>query len=317
MAPFVPTYHDIRRAHTVISPWLHHTPVLTCRSIDGLTNAHLYFKCENLQKSGSFKIRGATFAVQSLSDSEADRGVATHSSGNHGAALALAAKSRTIPAYVVIPENAPEIKKRAVAGYGADITYCEPNLQAREQTISNIISATGAIEIHPYDNYNVIAGQGTVAKELLEDEQGFDMILAPVGGGGLLAGSALTIKQICPETRVIGCEPQGADDAYRSFMEGRIIPSVSPLTIADGLLTSLGKRNFDIITKHVDEIVTVSETAIIAAMKMIGERMKIVIEPSAAVPLAAILQKRIEVQNKKIGIIISGGNLDLAKLPFK
>ena len=279
-------------------------------------SANLYFKCENLQKSGSFKIRGATFAVESLADSEAGKGVATHSSGNHGAALALAAKNRAIPAYVVIPENAPEVKKRAVAGYGARITYCEPNLQAREQTISDIISTTGAVEVHPYDNFNVIAGQGTVAKELLEDEQGFDMILTPVGGGGLLAGSALTVKQICPETRVIGCEPQGADDAYRSFMEGRIIPSLSPVTIADGLLTSLGKRNFAIIRNHVDDIVRVSEKAIITAMKMIWERMKIVVEPSSAVPLAAILEKGIEARNRKIGIILSGGNLDLKTLPF-
>ncbi len=215
-----------------------------------------------------------------------------------------------------MPENAPEIKKKAVAGYGAEITFCKPALESREAALASIIDQTGATEIHPYNNFEVIAGQGTAAKEMLEDESGFDLVLVPVGGGGLLAGSALSVKHLSPGTRVIGCEPSGADDAYRSFLQGRIVPSLNPQTIADGLLTSLGDRTFAIIKRDVDDIVTVAETSIIQAMRIVWERLKIVIEPSSAVPLAAILEGKVQVQDLKVGIIVSGGNLDLGKLPF-
>ncbi len=242
--------------------------------------------------------------------------MATHSSGNHAAALALAAKMRGVAAHIVMPENSPEIKKNAVAGYGAKITFCEPTLQARESTLAKVINETGAIEIHPYNNFYVIAGQGTAAKELIEDYGEFELILAPVGGGGLLSGTAISTKYLLPGCKVIAAEPAGADDAFRSFHEKKIIPSVNPKTIADGLLTSLGERNFAIIMEKVDDIVTVSEEKIVDAMRMIWERMKIIIEPSSAVPLAAILEGKVAIQNKKVGIILSGGNLDLGKLPF-
>ena len=252
----------------------------------------------------------------SLSNAAAARGVCTHSSGNHAAALALAAQKRGIDAYVVMPDNAPEVKKKAVAGYGAKIFFCSPTLEARESTLAEVAAETGATEIHPYDNFHVIAGQGTAALEMLEDSPELDMVLAPVGGGGLLAGTALAVAHLSPRTRVIGCEPAGADDAYRSFLLGQIVPSIDPETIADGLLTSLGQRNFAIIRDKVEQIVTVSEESIIEALRMIWERMKIVVEPSSSVPLAAILEGKIESSNKKTGIIISGGNLDLGNLPF-
>jgi threonine dehydratase len=281
-----------------------------------MTGGTLYFKCENVQKAGAFKFRGATNAVMSLTDKEARCGVGTHSSGNHAAALALAARNRGIDAHVVMPENAPGIKKEAVIGYGARVTFCEPTLAARESALTKVISETGATEIHPYDNSAVIAGQGTAAKELLEDEAHFGIVLVPVGGGGLLAGSALAIRHLSPDTKIIACEPSGADDAYRSFAKGEIVPSVDPQTIADGLLTSLGRRNFAIIRATVDDIVTVSEESIIRAMRIVWERMKIIIEPSSAVPLAAIFEAEVDVRNKKVGIIVSGGNLDLGTLPF-
>lgn len=312
----IPAYTDVVEAHLLVERFAHRTPILVSESINHITGGEIYFKCENFQKVGAFKFRGATNAVMSLSDEESIRGVGTHSSGNHAAALALAARNRGVHAYVVMPENAPEIKKKAVAGYGAKVTFCSPTLEARESALVNVIAETGATEIHPYDNFEVIAGQGTAAKELLEDESGLDIVLAPVGGGGLLAGSALSIRHLSPETRLIGCEPAGADDAYRSFKKGKIIPSVNPQTIADGLLTSLGERNFAIIKDNVDGIVTVSEGSIIRAMRLIWERMKIIIEPSSAVPLAAILERKVEVQNQKVGIIVSGGNLDLGNLPF-
>ena len=252
----------------------------------------------------------------SLSDGDAGRGVATHSSGNHAAALALAARKRGVDAYVVMPENAPDIKKKAVAGYGATIYFCKPTLNARESALAEVIAETGATEIHPYDNSDVISGQGTAAKELLEDEGDLDLVLAPVGGGGLLAGSALSVSHLSPGTKLIGCEPEGADDAYRSFLKGEIVPSNNPKTIADGLLTSLGNRNFAIIKEKVEQIVTVSEDSIVEAMRLVWERMKIVIEPSSAVPLGAILEGKIDPRNQKTGIIISGGNLDLENLPF-
>jgi len=254
--------------------------------------------------------------VFSLSEEEAQKGVATHSSGNHAAALALAAKMRGIAAHIVMPRTSPEIKKKAVAGYGANITFCEPTLEARETTLAKVMEETGATEIHPYNNFFVIAGQGTAAKELIEEKGKFDVIIAPVGGGGLLSGTAISTKNLLPECKAIAAEPAGADDAYRSFRAGKLIPSVNPKTIGDGLLTSLGERNFAIISEKVDDIVTVSEEKIVEAMRLIWERMKIIIEPSSAVPLAAILENKIDVQNKKVGIILSGGNLDLGKLPF-
>ena len=285
-------------------------------SINQIVGAELFFKCENLQKVGAFKFRGACNAVFSLIEEDAQKGVATHSSGNHAAALALAARMRGIAAHIVMPENSPETKKKAVAGYGTKITFCKPRLQARESELAQVIEETGATEIHPYNNFHVIAGQGTAAKELVEDNGEFDIIMAPVGGGGLLSGTAIASKHLLPDCKVIAAEPAGADDAYRSFHSKKWVPSENPKTIADGLLTSLGERNFAIILEKVDDIVTVSEESIVEAMRMIWERMKIIIEPSSAVPLAAILEKKVDVQGKKVGIILSGGNLDLGKLPF-
>ena len=316
MSITLPTFAEVVEARASVRRFAHRTPILTSESIDRVTGAHVYFKCENFQKGGAFKFRGAIHAVMSLSDAAAARGVCTHSSGNHAAALALAAQKRGIDAYVVMPDNAPEVKKKAVAGYGAKIFFCSPTLEARESTLAEVAAETGATEIHPYDNFHVIAGQGTAALEMLEDSPELDMVLAPVGGGGLLAGTALAVAHLSPRTRVIGCEPAGADDAYRSFLLGQIVPSIDPETIADGLLTSLGQRNFAIIRDKVEQIVTVSEESIIEALRMIWERMKIVVEPSSSVPLAAILEGKIESSNKKTGIIISGGNLDLGNLPF-
>lgn len=312
----IPTFSDVEKSHQIISKYAHKTPVFSSISINKIVGAELYFKCENLQKVGAFKFRGACNAVFSLSEEDAQKGVATHSSGNHAAALALAARMRGIDAHIVMPENSPEIKKKAVAGYGANITFCKPTLQARESTLAKVIEETGATVIHPYDNFFVIAGQGTAAKELIEEKGEFDIIMAPVGGGGLLSGTALSAKQLSQECKVIAAEPAGADDAFRSFHSKKWVPSENPNTIADGLLTSVGVRNFRIIQDKVDDIVTVSEEGIIEAMRMIWERMKIIIEPSSAVPLAAILEKNVDVNGKKIGIILSGGNLDLGKLPF-
>ena len=313
---FIPIYSDIEKAHKNVQKYAHRTPVLSSSSINKIVGGELYFKCENFQKVGAFKFRGACNAVFSLSEEDAKKGVGTHSSGNHAAALALAAKMRGIDAHIVMPENSPVIKKKAVAGYGAKITFCKPTLQARESTLAKVIEETGATEIHPYNNFNVIAGQGTAAKELIEDSGKFDIIIAPVGGGGLLSGTALSTKYLLPNCKVIEAEPAGADDAFRSFKAKKLFPSENPKTIADGLLTSLGDRNFEIILDKVDDIVTVSEENIVAAMRIIWERMKIIIEPSSAVPLAAILEGKIDIKNKKAGIILSGGNLDLGKLPF-
>jgi len=312
----IPVFSDVVKAHQIVAKYAHRTSILSSSNINRIVGGELYFKCENFQKVGAFKFRGACNAVFSLSEEEAKKGVATHSSGNHAAALALAAKIKGVAAHIVMPDNSPEIKKKAVAGYGASITYCTPTLQARENTLAEVVSKTGATEIHPYDNLKVIAGQGTAAKELIEDGGDFDLILAPVGGGGLLAGTALSAKELLQECKVIAAEPKGADDAYRSFYAKKWIPSDHPNTIADGLLTSLGKRNFSIIMEKVDDIVTVSEKSIVEAMRLVWERMKIIIEPSSAVPLAAILEKKVDVQNKKTGIILSGGNLDLGNLPF-
>jgi len=312
----LPTFSDIKKAHERIRPFIHQTPVLTSKSINQIVSAELFFKCENLQKVGAFKFRGACNSVFSLTPEEAKNGVCTHSSGNHAAALALAARMRVIPAYIVMPENAPEIKKKAVAGYGAQITFCEPTLAARESTLKHVAEKTGAIEIHPYNNFNVICGQGTAAKEMIEEIGQPDIVMAPVGGGGLLSGTAISAKAMLPKVKVIAAEPAGADDAFRSFYSKILQPSIAPRTIADGLLTSLGSITYPIILNNVDEIVTVSEESIVAAMRMIWERMKIIIEPSSAVPLAAILENKIDIRGKKGGIILSGGNVDLGKLPF-
>jgi threonine dehydratase len=307
---------DIRQAATRISGRVHRTPVLTCAAIDGFAGASLFFKCENFQKVGAFKMRGATNAVLSLNDDEAARGVATHSSGNHAQALALAARMRGIPAFIVMPSNAPVVKRAAVEGYGAEIITCEPTLQAREETLKAVVERTGAVFVHPYDNEAIIAGQGTAAVELLEEVPDLDLVMAPVGGGGLLSGTALAVKAMVPKARIIAAEPMGADDAARSLAAGHIIPSVAPDTVADGLLTSLGERNFPIIKKNVSAIWTVGDPKIIAAMRLIWERMKIVIEPSAAVCLAAVLARPGEVAGLRIGIILSGGNVDLDRLPW-
>lgn len=312
----LPDFSDIVKAHERIRPYIHRTPVLSSQSINEIVGAELYFKCENLQKVGAFKFRGACNSVFSLTDEEAQNGVCTHSSGNHAAALALAARMRGIPAYIVMPDNAPEIKKKAVAGYGAHITFCEPTLAARESTLKKVAQGTGGTEIHPYNYFNVICGQGTAAKELIEEVGELDIVMAPVGGGGLLSGTAITAKAMLPRVRVIAAEPAGADDAFRSFESKTLQPSVAPKTMADGLLTSLGEITFTIILNEVDQIVTVSEEKIVEAMRMIWERMKIIVEPSSAVPLAAILENKVDVKGQKVGIILSGGNVDLGKLPF-
>ena len=307
---------SIREAARRIAPYAHRTPVLTCSGLNHMVNAELFFKCENLQKVGAFKFRGACNTVFSLSDDEASRGVATHSSGNHAAALALAAQMRGIEALIVMPRNAPRVKRAAVAGYGGNIVYCESTLQAREETLAEAVQKTGATFVHPYNDHCVIAGQGTAALELLEEVPALDVVMAPVGGGGLLSGTALSVSELSPETRIIGAEPEGADDAYRSLQEGRILPSVNPKTVADGLLTSLGNLTFPIIKAHVEQIVTVSEEEIIAAMRHVWERMKIIIEPSAAVPVGALLERKTDLSSLRVGVILSGGNVDLDRLPW-
>lgn len=310
------TIEDICTAAERIRSWVHRTPVLMCSTLDRMCDAHLFFKCENLQKVGAFKIRGAANAVFSLEEKRAARGVATQSSGNHAAALAQAARWRGIRAYVVMPENAPEVKKRAVAGYGAEITFCAPTQQAREETLAQVLQRTGATEVHPSNDYCVIAGQGTAALELCADVPDLDVVLVPVGGGGLLSGVALAVSAVLPRCAVMAAEPERADDAYRSLQAGRIILPERTDTIADGLRTSLGDRTFPIVQRHVRGIVTVSEEAIIEATRLIWERMKIVVEPSGAVPLAALLTKRGAIPGQRIGVILSGGNVDLMKLPW-
>jgi threonine dehydratase len=312
----IPTYRDIQFAHMRISGQIHRTPVLTSESINEMTGVRAFFKCENFQKVGAFKYRGATNAVLSLTDEQAARGVATHSSGNHAAALALAARNRGIRCYVAMPKTAPKTKIEAVAQYGAEITFCEPTLASREETLNGIVLKTGAVFIHPYDNFNVICGQGTAVKEFLEDEPALDILLVPVGGGGLLSGSAIAAKAIRPGIQVYGCEPANADDACRSFHTGTLVPSENPKTIADGLLTSLSELTFAIIRGNVKDILTASEPSILLAMRLIWQRMKIIIEPSSAVPVAVMLDNRLKFAGKKTGIILSGGNCDLSNLPF-
>jgi threonine dehydratase len=308
---------DIREAHDRIREKINRTPVMTSETLDTLSGAKLFFKCENLQNVGAFKARGATNAVFSLSDDEARRGVVTHSSGNHAAALARAAKLRGIPAYIVMPNNAPKAKVASVRRYGGEIIFCEPTLEARESTAQQVITRTCAQFIHPYNDLKAMAGQGTTAIEFLEDVPELDVILCPVGGGGHLSGVAVAAKSLKPDIRVLGVEPAGADDAARSFKAGHIIPSVNPKTIADGLLTSLGVRTFAEIQQHVDGIVTVSEESIISSMRLIWEVMKLVVEPSGAVSYAAAVEKKFDVKDQKVGLILSGGNLDLDHLPWQ
>ncbi|MFC2131284.1 pyridoxal-phosphate dependent enzyme [Bacteroidota bacterium] len=313
----IPTIEDVQEATKRIKPFIKRTPVLTSNSINQITQSEIFFKCENFQKVGAFKFRGATNAVFSLIENEAKKGVATHSSGNHAQALALAAKICGIPATIVMPDNSPKIKKDAVAGYGAEIIFCEPTLEARESILEKVINEKGPIFIHPYHNFNVIAGAGTAGKELVEDIPDLDYVITPVGGGGLLSGTSISVKALSANTKVIAAEPEGADDAYRSLQTGRIIPSVNPNTICDGLLTSLSERTFKIVSQNVSDIITVSDKSTIAAMRLIWERMKIIVEPSAAITLGMLLENKTNLKGKRIGIIISGGNVDLEKLPWK
>ena len=306
----------IRAAHERIRIYIHRTPVLTSERFDEASRASLFFKCENFQKIGAFKARGATNAVFSLDESAARRGVATHSSGNHGAAVARAAKLRSIPAHIVMPSNSAKVKIHAVESYGAQIVFCEPTEEAREKTCLEVIKKTGATLIHSFENEYVIAGQGTAALELLEDIRDLDVVMCPVGGGGLLCGTAIAAKSMQPKIKVIAVEPANADDAAQSCRAGRRLVTEKKFTIADGLRTNIGEPNFAIIQRYVDDIVTVSEEAIVSAMRTIWETMKIVIEPSAAVPYAAVLERAMDVNGKRVGIILTGGNVDLDALPW-
>jgi threonine dehydratase len=312
----LPTLSDIQSAYKRIRPFIHRTPVLTSQQLNRIFECDLFFKCENFQKVGAFKFRGATNAVLSLSEDQKKHGVVTHSSGNHAAALSLAAGMNGIKAFIVMPENAPSVKKDAVAGYGAQITFCKPTLQSREETCRTIIKKEGATLIHPYDNFNVICGQGTASLELLEEKSDLEIIIAPVGGGGLMSGTSTCVKGINNKIKVIGAEPLNANDAWKSFRTGILTPSVNPLTVADGLLTSLSELTFSIIRKNVDDILTAREESIISSMKLIWERMKIIIEPSSATVLAVIKENPGFFRGRKIGLIISGGNVDLKRLPF-
>jgi threonine dehydratase len=304
---------DIRAAHERIRPYIHRTPVLTCRTLDRLSGAELFFKCENFQKIGAFKIRGGTNAVLCLTPEELKRGITTHSSGNHAQAIACAARQAGTKAYIVMPENSPKVKIDAVAGYGAEITLCTPTLEARESTVQEIIERTGAAFVHPFNNELVIAGQATCAKELIEDIAGLDVLFAPVGGGGLLSGTLLSAHYLSPATEVYAGEPEGAADAVLSVQSGKIESAPYVKTIADGLLTTLGDLTLPIIRRHVKEVLLANDAEIIEALRLVYERMKIVIEPSCAVPLAALLKHKERFAGKRVGIILSGGNVDLAK----
>jgi len=306
----------ILAAHERIQPHIHRTLVLTSERLDKSSGASLFFKCENFQKIGAFKARGATNAVFALEDATAQRGVATHSSGNHGAAVARAARLRGVSAHIVMPSNSAKVKIRAIEGYGAQVVFCEPTENAREVTCAEVIKKTGATLIHSFENEHVIAGQGTAAVELLEDVPELDVIICPVGGGGLLSGTAIAAKSMRPQIKVIAVEPANADDAAQSFRAGRRLVTEKKFTIADGLRTNVGERTFPIIRRYVDDIVTVSEQAIVSAMRTIWETMKIVIEPSAAVPYAAVIENKIVIEGKRVGIILTGGNIDLDALPW-
>jgi threonine dehydratase len=306
----------IRRAHDRIRPHIHRTPVLTSARLDAASGASLFFKCENFQKVGAFKARGATNAVFALDEETAKRGVATHSSGNHAAALSRAAKLRGIAAHIVMPSNSSKVKVRAVEGYGGRIVFCEPNQQAREEACARVLAETGATLIHPFENEDVMAGQGTIAVELLDEVPDLDIVVCPVGGGGVLSGTAVAAKSLRPAIKVIAAEPAGADDAAQSFREHRLVTQQQKNTLADGLRTDLGAPNFAVIQRYVDDVVTVTEESIIAAMRAIWETLKVVVESSGAVPYAAILEGKVDCRSKRVGIILTGGNVDLDALPW-
>ncbi|WP_064196729.1 MULTISPECIES: threonine/serine dehydratase [Emticicia] len=312
----IPTLSEIQEAHERIKPFIHHTPVLTSASINQLAGCEIYFKCENFQKIGAFKARGGMNAVLSLSPEEQEKGITTHSSGNHAQAIALAAKAVGTKAYIVMPSNAPNIKKNGVKALNGEIIECEPTLEARESTVQQVIERTGATFVHPFNNYDVIAGQATATVELIGEVTHLDVIMAPVGGGGLLSGTALATHYLLPNAEVIAGEPEGAADAVLSFKTGKVEKAPYIKTIADGLMTTLGDKTLEIIRKYVKDIIIVSDEEIIAAMKLIWERLKIVIEPSCAVPFAALLKEKERFKGKRVGIILTGGNVDLGKLPF-
>lgn len=312
-----PLFREVKEAAKRISPYAHITPVLTSSHFNEISGASLFFKSENFQKVGAFKFRGACNAVYLLTDNEVKKGVATHSSGNHGQAVALAAKLRGVTAHIVMPKNAPPVKISAVKEYGASVTLCEPTLASRESTLAEIVKKTGATFIHPYNNQNVIAGQGTAALELMEQVPDLDIIITPVGGGGLLSGTAIVAKHLQSSIKVIGAEPEIANDAFLSFKSGKLIKQDGTNTVADGLRTSLGELTFEVIKSKVDDIVTVSETSIIRDMRAVWERMNIIIEPSCSVPLSAVLDQKIDCKGKRVGIILTGGNVDLNKLPWQ
>ncbi len=302
---------EIRGAAARLAPWIHRTPVLTSRTLDDITGGSVALKCENFQKVGAFKIRGAANALLQLGEEQRKVGVVTHSSGNHAQAVAQAGRWLGIPTVVVMPSTAPSIKRAATEGYGAQVVTCEPTLEARESTVNALIAEHGYTLVHPFDNWDVIAGQATAALELIEQAGPLDIVMCPVGGGGLLAGTALTVKALSPSTQVIGAEPKAADDALRSLISGRIESSGDPKTVADGLRTSLGEKPFQVIRTHVDAILTATEPEILQAMRFVWERFKIIIEPSCSVPVAPVLNRQIDIQGLKVGIIITGGNVDL------
>ncbi|MEQ9402147.1 MAG: threonine/serine dehydratase [Cyclobacteriaceae bacterium] len=315
MLTTAPSFSDIKRAHQRISDYITQTPVLTSKNIDEIAGCHIFFKCENFQKVGAFKMRGASNAIFSFLPEERGNGFACHSSGNHGQAVALAAKLAGAKAYVIMPKNSSRVKIDAVKSYDAEVILCEPGDEARTKACNDIIERTGATLIHPFNDYNVIAGQATAAKELIEQED-LDCILAPVGGGGLAAGTCLISHYLNPKMEIYLGEPEEVDDTYQSFKAGKIIPNKTANTIADGLKTTVGEKNFEIIKEHIKDVLTVSEKEIIDAMRLIWERMKIVIEPSCAVPFAAVLKNREVFEGKNVGIILTGGNVDLNNLPF-
>lgn len=312
----IPTYDDVIAAHERIHPHIHRTPVLTSTYLNELTGAQLFFKCENFQKAGAFKVRGACNAVFGLSDDQARRGVATHSSGNHALSLSYAAGRRGIPCHVVMPRTAPEAKKAAVRGYGGKITECEPSTSSREAVFAEVAARTGAEFVHPYNDPRVIAGQGTCARELIEQVSDLDAVIAPIGGGGMVSGTCLTLSSLGPQVEIYAAEPEQADDACRSFKAGHIIADDAPVTVADGLKVPLKELTWHFVKTYVTDILTASEQEIIDAMKLTWQRMKIVIEPSCAVPLATILKNPDVFRGKRVGVILTGGNVDLDKLPW-
>jgi len=312
----VPQWNDVLEAHERIRPYIHCTPVLTSSYLDQLTGAELFFKCENFQKAGAFKVRGASNAVFGLSDAKAARGVATHSSGNHALSLSYAAGRRGIPCHVVMPRTAPQAKKDAVRGYGGVITECEPSTSSREEVFAKVQAQTGADFVHPYNDPRVIAGQATCSRELLQQVDGLDAIVAPIGGGGMVSGTCLTVSTLAPKVKIYAAEPEQADDAARSFRAGHIIADDAPNTVADGLKVPLKELTWHFVRNHVTDILTAGEREIIDAMRLTWARMKIVIEPSCAVPLATILKNKDVFRGKRVGVVITGGNVDLDKLPW-